>query len=194
MPCELVVDFHAYLGRDAYGDHSQTADELIASMDVCQIKLAVVAPLLDFPGPDPQVHQILQEAVQRFPDRFIPFARLDPRYGEQALRGLAFAVDGGFAQKHWLVQEGLQSSQDIGDGSIAETQYIQQYAEGLQGIGLLSSADSFRIDPESAFAPQTIVAFRFHGLIRGIADGLGTMILVLPKVLAITIPVGTSLW
>jgi len=62
-------------------------------MDACQIKLAVVAPLLDFPGPDPQVHQILQKAVRRFPNRLIPFARLDPRYGEQAIRELAFAVD-----------------------------------------------------------------------------------------------------
>ena len=62
-------------------------------MDACQIKLAVVAPLLDFPGPDPQVHQILREAVRRFPNRLIPFARLDPRYGEEALRELAFAVD-----------------------------------------------------------------------------------------------------
>ncbi|MGD8500043.1 MAG: amidohydrolase family protein [Phycisphaerales bacterium] len=93
MPCELVVDFHAYLGQDAYEDHSQSADELITSMDACQIDQVVVAPLLDFPGPDPQVHQILQEAVQRFPDRLIPFARLDPRYGEQALKELAFAVD-----------------------------------------------------------------------------------------------------
>jgi len=92
MPCKLV-DFHAYLGRDAYGDHAQTADELIASMDACHIDQAVVAPLLDFPGPDSQVHQILREAVQRFPNRLIPFARLDPRYGEEALRELAFAVD-----------------------------------------------------------------------------------------------------
>lgn len=92
MPCELV-DFHAYLGRDAYGDYSQTAEELLASMDACQIKLAVVAPLLDFPGPDPRVHQILREAVQCFPDRLIPFARLDPRYGKQAIRELAFTVD-----------------------------------------------------------------------------------------------------
>ena len=72
--------------------------------------------------------------MRRFPNWFIPFAWLDPRYGEQAIRELAFALDGGFAQKHWLVQEGLQSSQDIGDSSIAEKQYIQQYAEGLQGI------------------------------------------------------------
>ena len=93
MSCELVIDFHAYLGRDAYGDHAQTADELIASMDACRIDQAVVAPLLDFPGPDSQVHQILREAAQRFPNRLIPFARLDPRYGEQALRELAFAVD-----------------------------------------------------------------------------------------------------
>jgi hypothetical protein len=88
----------------------------------------------------------------------------------------------------------LQGVQDVGDTSIAETQYIQQDAKGFQGIGLLSLADPFGVDPESASASQTTVALCFHGLILGVADGLGTMILVLLKVFAITIGVGTSLW
>jgi hypothetical protein len=88
-----MIDFHTYLGRDAYGDHVQTADDLIASMDDCGIDRAVVAPLQDTPGPDPRAHQTLWEAVQRFPERLVPFARVDPRYGDRALEALSFAVD-----------------------------------------------------------------------------------------------------
>jgi len=106
---------------------------------------------------------------------------------------LDIAVDGGFAQEEGLVQEGLQSSQDIRDSSIAETQDIQQYTEGPQGIGLLSLTDSFGIDPESASTFQTTVALCFYGLTLGITDGFGTMILVLLKVFAITIRVRASL-
>jgi len=93
MVDELVLDFHTYLGQDAHGDHSQTVDELIATMDACHINQAVVAPFLDFPGPDPQVHRALYESWHRFPERLIPFARLDPRYGRQALEELVFTVD-----------------------------------------------------------------------------------------------------
>lgn len=92
-PSRPVVDCHAYIGRDAYGDHSQTADQLIASMNACQIDIAVVAPMLDSPGPDPQAHQTVLDAAGRFPGRLIPFARLDPRYGEAALKGLGIWID-----------------------------------------------------------------------------------------------------
>jgi predicted TIM-barrel fold metal-dependent hydrolase len=90
---KLVIDFHTYLGQDAYGDYSQTAEELVATMDACRINQAVVTPLLDFPGPDPQVHRALYDSCHRFPGRLIPFARLDPRYGRQALEELTFTVD-----------------------------------------------------------------------------------------------------
>jgi predicted TIM-barrel fold metal-dependent hydrolase len=92
-----VVDFHAYLGRGAYGDHAQTAEQLIGSMDDCGIDAAVVAPLVDIPGPDREAHHRLLEAAVSYPGRFIPFARLDPRYGEAALRELeSRLVEDGF--------------------------------------------------------------------------------------------------
>ena len=92
-----IVDFHAYLGRDAYGDHAQTADELIDSLDGYHIDAAVVAPMLDVPGPDPSVHETVLAAANRYPRRLIPFARLDPRYGEVALRELRSCLsDDGF--------------------------------------------------------------------------------------------------
>ena len=93
MPDRLIIDFHAYLGRDAYGDHSQSADELVAVMDQNGIGMAVVAPLVDTPGPDPKAHQELESARRRFPQRLIPFARVDPRYGERAVGEFESAVD-----------------------------------------------------------------------------------------------------
>lgn len=91
-----VVDFHTYLGCGAYGDHGQTAERLMASMDDCRIDAAVVAPLLDVPGPDREAHDRLLEAASSYPGRLIPFARLDPRYGEVALRELEGRLDDGF--------------------------------------------------------------------------------------------------
>ncbi|MBL7064597.1 MAG: amidohydrolase [Anaerolineae bacterium] len=89
-----VVDFHSYLGSEPYGDHAQCADDLIAAMDRCGIDVAVVAPFVDSPGPDLHAHRTLEEASRQFPQRLIPFARLDPRYGAEALAILEMAIDG----------------------------------------------------------------------------------------------------
>lgn len=92
-----IVDFHTYVGRDAYGDHAQTADGLIESLDRYQIEAAVVAPMLDVPGPDNRAHDTVLAAANRYPRRLIPFARLDPRYGEVARRELQSRLsDDGF--------------------------------------------------------------------------------------------------
>jgi hypothetical protein len=93
MPDLLIIDFHAYLGRDPYGDFLQSADELVAVMDQNSIAMAVVAPLVDSPGPVPTAHQELESARRRFPQRLVPFARVDPRYGERAVKEFEWAVD-----------------------------------------------------------------------------------------------------
>ena len=88
-----IIDFHAYLGSDPYGDFSQGVDDLIAAMDRSGVAKAVVAPLIDHPGPGGDVLASLLRAHAQFPDRLIPFARLDPRYGDRALEALAYAID-----------------------------------------------------------------------------------------------------
>lgn len=89
----MIIDFHAYLGRDPFGDYVQTADELIALMDAVGIETAVVTPLVDSPGPDPLAHQVLEESRQRFGHRLVPFARVDPRYETEALQTLERLAD-----------------------------------------------------------------------------------------------------
>ena len=67
MPDRLIVDIHTYLGRDPVGDYSQSADELVTVMDRNGIGMAVVAPLVDSPGPVPDAHQEIVSARRRFP-------------------------------------------------------------------------------------------------------------------------------
>ena len=87
-----IVDIHAYVGADAYGEHAQTADVLVGSLDSCRIDAAVVAPMLDVPGPDDRAHETVLAAADRYPHRLVPFARLDPRYGTVALGQLETLV------------------------------------------------------------------------------------------------------
>jgi predicted TIM-barrel fold metal-dependent hydrolase len=88
-----IVDIHSYLGSEPYGDHTQGAAGLIAKMDRCGIDVAVVAPFVDSPGPDRSAHRSLEEASRQFPERLMPFARLDPRYGAEAVVMLETAID-----------------------------------------------------------------------------------------------------
>jgi predicted TIM-barrel fold metal-dependent hydrolase len=52
-----------------------------------------VCPFCDTPGPNPSVHSALHDACLRFPGRLIPFARLDPRYGQKAIDALKQSVE-----------------------------------------------------------------------------------------------------
>jgi uncharacterized protein len=93
MPAHRVFDFHTYLGKSPYGEYYQSPETLIECMDKNQIDLAVVSPFTDTPGPDTSAHKLLYEACLRFPGRFIPFARLDPRYGQKAIQELKIAEE-----------------------------------------------------------------------------------------------------
>jgi len=93
MNTNPVIDFHAYLGKDAYNDFHQDERELLETMDEHGIDMAVIMPLQDYPGPDTESLLRIYKAWRAYPDRFIPFARLDPRYGDLALRQLSHAVE-----------------------------------------------------------------------------------------------------
>jgi uncharacterized protein len=85
MPAHPVFDIHTYLGESPYGDYFQSPETLIDWMDKNEIERTVVCPFMDTPGPDKNVHKRLHETCLRFPGRFIPFARIDPRYKQKAL-------------------------------------------------------------------------------------------------------------
>jgi uncharacterized protein len=92
MSVEQVFDFLTFLGKSPYGEFYQSPETLIEQMDENRIGWTVVVPFTDTPGPDNRAHQALYEACLRFPGRFVPFARIDPRYGQKAQRALQEAV------------------------------------------------------------------------------------------------------
>ena len=93
LKTNLVIDFHTYLGRDAYNDFYQGAGELLQAMDEHGIDMAVVSPFQDYPGPDAESLSRVYEASRAYPDRFVPFARRDPRYGDIVLQKLGEAIE-----------------------------------------------------------------------------------------------------
>jgi len=88
-----IIDFHAYLGSDAYGDYSQSVETLIQRMNRHSIERTVVAPLVDFPGTNARSHEELVSSIAKVRERFIPFARLDPRYGPEVADVLRLLVN-----------------------------------------------------------------------------------------------------
>lgn len=74
-----VHDAPMYLGRDPYAERSVATGQLVRLIERHGIARAVIAPLCETPGPVSGTHETLAEAVARYPRRFIPLARIDPR-------------------------------------------------------------------------------------------------------------------
>jgi uncharacterized protein len=92
MPVQRVFDFLTFLGKSPFGEFYQSPGTLLELMDENQIDQSVVAPFTDTPGPDERAHLALYETCLHFPNRFVPFARIDPRYGKKAQQELLKAV------------------------------------------------------------------------------------------------------
>jgi len=87
----MIIDSHAHLDEvEAFG-WEDTPDELIGLMDAADIDKAVVTTYADEPGPEDGVER-LREYVAEYPDRFIGFPRMDPRYGEEAIETFRHAI------------------------------------------------------------------------------------------------------
>ena len=74
----MIVDAHCYVGKSIYG-HEQSLDELLKNMDSYGIDKAIIIPFtpedLDFK----RQNDYIAEVVNRNPERFIGFGRIDPR-------------------------------------------------------------------------------------------------------------------
>lgn len=77
----MIIDIHTHLGRLTRYDVPVTAEELIENMDKWGIDKSVVLPLDATPEGSTfwfTTEQVL-EVYQKYPDRIIPFCKLDPR-------------------------------------------------------------------------------------------------------------------
>ena len=77
-----MIDFHAHLGKVIYGYPPLTPEKLLRFMDAHSIEKSVILPLV---APEEEDYYYTTEQAladcARYPDRFIPFANMDPRRG-----------------------------------------------------------------------------------------------------------------
>ena len=81
----MIVDSHTHVDEaPAYG-WFDPPEVMIRLLDEAEIDRAVVMTYRDAPGPEERVIEYIAEAVQRYPDRLIGYARMNPRYGDAAI-------------------------------------------------------------------------------------------------------------
>jgi len=84
---QLVVDAHCHLGKTS--TREWTAEDLIQMMDKYSIDRAIVFPTTNFEGTSfSKSNDLVAHAVERYPDRLIGFARVNPHRREEAVKEL----------------------------------------------------------------------------------------------------------
>jgi predicted TIM-barrel fold metal-dependent hydrolase len=79
----VIVDSHTHLGEDK-DKHRMGAKKLITNMDSSGINKAIAFPLNhpDYSKTFTKPNDIIYRAYKKYPERIIPFMRLNPRYDE----------------------------------------------------------------------------------------------------------------
>ena len=81
----MIIDSHTHVDEaPAYGwfDPPET---IVNLLDEAEIEQAIVMTYRDAPGPEERVIEYIAEAIQRYPGRLIGYARMNPRYGDEAV-------------------------------------------------------------------------------------------------------------
>jgi predicted TIM-barrel fold metal-dependent hydrolase len=82
-----IIDAHCHIGEGR--TYSQTSDELLSKMDKHGVLSAVIVPADRFIAVyNTEGNDLVCKAVEKHPDRFIPFATANPWYGVKALNEL----------------------------------------------------------------------------------------------------------
>jgi predicted TIM-barrel fold metal-dependent hydrolase len=84
----MIIDFHTHLASHFLGTALLSLDEFVAGLDRCGVERACVFTLAGFLGETARHNERLAEQARRFPDRLIPFATVDPKEGESAVKEL----------------------------------------------------------------------------------------------------------
>lgn len=97
----MILDAHVHLGPSGewlpYMDPERDAQTVIAAMDEADIKKAIIFPNPVVGDRYPEMNDIIFEAVEEYPHRFIGFGRVDPRRGKEAVDEVKRCYDMGLA-------------------------------------------------------------------------------------------------
>lgn len=91
----MIIDFHTHVDEAVAFGWIDPPEKIVGLLDEAGIDLAVVMSYTDLPGLNPDALRSILAAVARFPDRLIPFVRLDPNHRAAAAALLEDAVAAG---------------------------------------------------------------------------------------------------
>lgn len=84
-----IYDAHVHLGPSGewlpYLEPSVTAEEVIEEMDKEEIDKCIIFPNPAMGDKYPELNDIIKDAQDDYPDRFVGFGRVDPRRGDEAV-------------------------------------------------------------------------------------------------------------
>ena len=83
----MIVDSLTYVGKSMFGP-SATAEEIVSRLDDLQIDKAVVCAFKPLSYDLRAANETVAEAVRKYPDRLVGFARIDPWQGDGAIRDM----------------------------------------------------------------------------------------------------------
>lgn len=76
----MIVDFHTHVDEaEAFG-WIDPPEKIVALLDEAGIDLGVIMTYTDLPGLNPGALDYILDAAGRYPDRLIPFVRVNPNY------------------------------------------------------------------------------------------------------------------
>jgi predicted TIM-barrel fold metal-dependent hydrolase len=81
----VIIDSHTHVDDSPILGWSDPAEVIIGLLDEAEIERAVIMTYRDAPGLEEGVLEYVAAAVQKYPDRLMAYARMNPRYGDEAL-------------------------------------------------------------------------------------------------------------
>ena len=88
----MIIDAHAHVDEIASLGWMDPPERVVSFMDMANIDKAVVSTYCNLPGINNDALEYMNDSVKKFPDRLIPYVRLDPWYGQRTLDVLDKAV------------------------------------------------------------------------------------------------------
>lgn len=81
----MIIDSHTHVDESPILGWSDPPEVIVGLLDEANISRAVIMTYRDDPGPEEGVLEYVAKAVQKYPDRLIAYARMNPRFGDEAV-------------------------------------------------------------------------------------------------------------
>ncbi|MEG0292143.1 MAG: amidohydrolase family protein [Anaerovoracaceae bacterium] len=89
----MIIDSHAHSDEFIETGWIDPPEKVIEYMDMAGIDMACISTYCNAPGFNPNAVKYIAAARDKYPDRFIPFIRLDPNHGQKTLDTLKEAIE-----------------------------------------------------------------------------------------------------